>query len=162
MQLLGDLGADLCGITVDGLTATENNVLGADADLVDGSGQDLGGSEGIGTAELAAGDQHAAVSAAGHQLTQHTLCRRRAHGDDDDLAAGLVLQLQGGLDGVQVVGVGDGSHGRAIHGAVSLDSDLALRIGNLFDTNDCFHYVCPPYFSSAPPMTIIWTSLVPS
>ncbi len=53
------------------------------------------------TAELAAGDQHAAVSAAGHQLTQHTLCRRRAHGDDDDLAAGLVLQLQGGLDGVQ-------------------------------------------------------------
>ena len=95
MQLLGDLGADLSGITVDGLTATENDVLGADADLVDGSSQDLGGSEGIGAAELAAGNQHAAVSAAGHQLTQHTLCRRRAHGDDDDLAAGLVLQLQG-------------------------------------------------------------------
>ena len=38
----------------------------------------------------------------------------------------------------------------------------SLRIGNLFDTNDCFHYVCPPYFSSAPLMTIIWTSLVPS
>ena len=163
MQLLGDLGADLGGIAVDGLTAAEDDVLGADADLVDGSGQDLGGGEGVGTAELTGGNQHAAVSAAGHQLTQHALCRRRAHGDDDDFAAGLILQLQGSLDGVQVVGVGDGGHGSTVHGAVSLDSNLALRIGNLFDTNDCFHCTsCPPYFSSAPEMTIIWTSLVPS
>ena len=78
MQLLGDLGADLSGITVDGLTAAENDVLGADADLVDGSGQDLGGSEGIGTAELTAGDQHAAVSAAGHAA--HAACPLPAGG----------------------------------------------------------------------------------
>ena len=67
----------------------------------------------------------------------------------------VVFELQSGCDGVQVIGVGDGGHGGTVHGAVSLDSDLALRIGNLFDTNDCFHYVCPPYFSSAPLMTII-------
>ena len=103
-QDLSHLRSDLSGITVDGLTATGKRCpLGPTPILLTAAGQDLGGSEGIGTAELAAGDQHAAVSAAGHQLTQHTLCRRRAHGDDDDLAAGLVLQLQGGLDGVQVV-----------------------------------------------------------
>ena len=155
MQLFSNLGADLGGVTVDGLTAAENDILGADADLVDGSSQDLGSCKGIGAAELAAGNQDAAVSAAGHQLTQHALGRRRAHGNDDDFAAGLIFQLQGSLNSVEVIGVGDGGHSGTVHRAVSLDSYLALRIGNLFDTNDCFHYVLPPYFSSAPEMTII-------
>ena len=155
MQLLSDLGADLGGVTVDGLTAAENDVLRADADLIDGSSQDLGGSEGIGAAELAARNQDAAVSATGHQLAQHAFCRRRAHGNDDDFAAGLIFQLQGSLNSVEVIRVGDGGHSGTVHRAVSLDGNLALRIGNLFDTNDCFHYVLPPYFSSAPEMTII-------
>ncbi len=139
MQLLSDLGADLGGVAVDGLTAAEDDVLGADADLVDGSSQNLGGSEGIGTAELTAGHQHAAVRAAGDQLTQHAFSRRGAHGDDHDFAAGLIFQLQGSLHGVQVVGVGDGGHGGTVHGAVGLDRYLALGIRDLFDTNDCFH-----------------------
>src|SRR5699024_9208608 len=139
VQLLGDLGADLGGIAVNGLAAAENDIVGADADLVDGGSQDLAGGEGVGTAELAAGHQHAAVSAASDQLAQHALGRGRAHGDDDDLAAGLLFQLQGGLDGVQVIGVGDGGHGGAVHRAVRLDGHFALGIRDLFDTNDSFH-----------------------
>ena len=61
-------------------------------------------------------------------------------------AAEQVVRMS--LNGVEVIRVGDGRHCGTIHRAVSLDSDLALRIGNLFDTNDCFHYVLPPYFLS--------------
>ena len=64
---------------------------------------------------------------------------------------------------VQVVRVGDGLHGCTIQGAIGINSNLAGGIRNLLYTNNCFHCnSCLPYFSSAPPMTIIWTSLVPS
>ena len=65
---------------------------GANTDLVDGSSQDLAGCEGIGTAELTARDQNSLISAAGQQLTQHALCRRGTHGDDNDLAGRQELQ----------------------------------------------------------------------
>ena len=163
MQLLSDLRADLCGIAIDCLTAAEHDVLGADTDLVDRSSEDLAGCEGIGTAELAAGHQNSLVSAAGQQLTQHTLGRRGTHGDDDDFAAGLVLQLQSGLQSVQVIGVGNGCHRGTVQSTVRLDGHLTGGIRNLLYTNDCFHCKsCLPYFSSAPEMTIICTSLVPS
>ena len=42
VQLFSDLGANLGSVAVDGLTAAENDVLRADADLIDGSCQDLG------------------------------------------------------------------------------------------------------------------------
>ena len=163
MQLFSNLGADLCGITIDCLTAAEHNILRANADLVDGSSQDLAGCKCIGTAELAAGDQNSLISAAGQQLTQHALCRRGTHGDNNDLAAGGVLQLQGGLQSVQVIRVGDGSHRCTVQSAIGLDGHLAGGIRNLLYTNNCFHCnSCLPYFSSAPEMTIICTSLVPS
>ncbi len=91
-QLLADLRTDLGGITIDCLTAAEHNVLGADTDLVDGSSQDLAGCKGIGTAELTAGDQNSLICTARQQLTQHAFRRRRAHGYNNDLAAGCVLE----------------------------------------------------------------------
>ena len=163
MQLLSDLRADLCGIAINCLTAAEHNILGTDADLVDGSSQDLAGCKGIGTAELTAGNQNSLVRAAGQQLTQHAFGRRGTHGDHNDFAAGGILELQSSLQSVQVIGVGDGSHGCTIQGSIGLDGDLAGGIRNLLYTNNCFHCnSCLPYFSSAPEMTIICTSLVPS
>ena len=163
MQLLSDLRADLCGIAIDCLTAAEHNVLGANADLVDGSSQDLAGCEGIGTAELTAGDQNSLICTAGQQLTQHAFCRRGTHGNNNDFAAGSVLELQSSLQSVQVIRVGDGSHRSTVQSAIGLDGHLAGGIRNLLYTNNCFHCnSCLPYFSSAPEMTIICTSLVPS
>lgn len=79
------------------------------------------------------------------------------------IAAGLVLQLQSGLQSVQVIGVGDGCHRGTVQSTIRLDSHLTGGIRNLLYTNDCFHCKsCLPYFSSAPEMTIICTSLVPS
>ena len=151
MQLLSDLGTNLSGITIDCLTAAEDDVLGTDANLVDGSSQNLAGSEGIGTAKFTARNQDSAVSAAGQQLTQHAFGRRGTHGDDHNLAAGGVLQLEGGLQGVQVIRVGDGCHRSTVEGPVRLDSNLAGGIRNLLDTNNRFHCTIALLTSAARP-----------
>ena len=91
VQLLSDLGTDLSGIAVDGLTAAHHDIVLLNTQGAQSGGQNLGGSVGIGTAELTGGNQHALVSAHGHQLTQHTGSGRGAHGDNGDLAAGGVL-----------------------------------------------------------------------
>ena len=49
--------------------------------------------------------RQAFISTASNQLTQHALCRGRTHGNNNDLAAGSVLQLQSSLYSVQVVDV---------------------------------------------------------
>src|SRR5699024_4813929 len=140
-QLLSDLGTDLGGIAVDGLTAAEHDVVVVHADLLDGSSQDLRSGVSIGTAELTGGDQNGLVAAHGQQLAEHTLGGRGAHGDHHDLAAGGVLDPQSGLDSSQVVVVGDGSHGGTVHGAVFLHRHHTGGIRDLLDTNDCFHIV---------------------
>ena len=78
VQLLSDLRAYLSGIAVDCLTAAEYDVISLNTDVLDRSCEDLRGCEGIGTAELTAGNQNAFVSAHSDQLTQHALCRGRA------------------------------------------------------------------------------------
>ena len=56
------------------------------------------------------------------------------HGDNDDLAAGGVLYLQGGLQSVHIVGVGDGLHGSTVQGTVGIHRHLAGGIGNLLNS----------------------------
>ena len=150
MQLLSDLGTHLCGITVDGLTASQDDVVLLDAVGIDSGSDDLGGSVGIGTAELTGGDQNTLVHAHGHQLTQHTLCGRRTHGERHDLAAQLVLQGQGGLDGVQIVGVDDGLHGRTVQSAIGIDGHLTGGIGDLLNSYENFHFPFTSYLTSRP------------
>ena len=162
-KVLSDLRTNLSCITIDSLTAAEDDVVVIETDGVERGGKDLGGGVSIGTAELTGGNEIAIISAHGHQLAQHAFCRRGTHGDDDDFAAGLIFQLQGSLNGVQVVGVGDGCHGGTVQRTVRLDGHLTGGIRNLLYTNNCFHCKsCLPYFSRAPEMTIICTSLVPS
>ena len=139
-QLLGDLGTDLSGIAVDGLTAAEDDVAFAETVGLDAGGDDLAGGEGIGTAELTAGDQDGLVGAHGQQLMDHGGGSRRTHDDDDDLGIrNLIAEGQSSLDGVQVVGVGDGGHGGTVQSAVFLDGHLAGGVGNLLDANENIH-----------------------
>ena len=95
----------------------------------------------IAAAEFTAAYQHAFVRAHGQQLTQHAHCRRGTHGNNNYLAAGLVLQLEGGFNGVHVVRVGYGLHGGTIQRTVRIDGNLTGSIGNLFYTYYNFH-VC--------------------
>ena len=165
MQLLSDLGADLSGIAIDGLTAGQNDVVLIHTVGVDAGGDDLGGGVSIGAAELTGGNQDTLVHAHGHQLTQHTLGGRGTHSEGHDLAAQLVLQGQSGLDGVHIIGVDDGLHGRTVQSTIGVHSHLTGGIGNLLHSNNNFHfalyllnYLTPRWLA----MTMRWTSEVPS
>ena len=147
MQLLSDLGADLGGITVDGLTASQDDVILLNAVGIDSGGNDLGGSVGVGAAELTGGDQNAFVHAHGHQLTQHALGGRRTHGERHDLAAQLVLQSQSGLDSVQVIGVDDGLHGRTVQSTIGIHGHLTGGIGDLLNSNENFIFLFTSYLT---------------
>ena len=149
VQLLGDLGANLSGITIDGLTAGQNDVVCIHPVGVDRGGDDLGGGVGIGAAELTGGDQHTLVHAHSHQLTQHTLGRRGAHGEGDDLAAQLVLQSQSGLHGVHIIRVDDGLHGCTIQRTIRVHCHLAGGIGNLLYRYKNFHFTLPSLITSS-------------
>ena len=150
MQLLSHLGAHLGGVTVDGLAAAHDNVVRLHADTVHRGGQDLGGGVGVGPAELPGGDQNSLVSAHGQSLAEHPGGGGRTHGDHNDLATGGVLHFQGGLQGVHVVGIGDGLHGSAVQGTVGIHSDLAGGIGNLLNRNNDLHFTFTSYLISRP------------
>ena len=165
VQLLGDLGTHLGGIAVDGLAAGQDDVFLVHTVGVDAGSDDLGGCVSIGTAELTGGDEHALIHAHGHQLTQHAFCGRGTHGESHHLAAQLVLQSQGGLYGVQVIGVDDGLHGRTVQGTIGVHCHLTGGIGNLLYCYKNLHftfylltYLTPRWLE----MTIRWTSEVPS
>ena len=145
LQLLSDLGAHLGGVAVDGLTAAEDDVILVHTQVLDGGSQDLGGGEGIGAAELAGGHQHGLVHAHGLQLQQHAGGGRGPHGHGDDGAAQLILQGQGGFDGVHIIGVDDGLHGGAVEGAIGVDGHLAGGIRHLLDTYDKLHSILAPF-----------------
>src|SRR5699024_9406364 len=74
-ELLRDLGAYLRGVAVDCLAAAEYDIVILKADLFDRSGEDLGGSKGVRTAELTGGYQDSLIRAHCKQLAQHALCR---------------------------------------------------------------------------------------
>ena len=165
MQLLGNLGTHLGSVAIDGLPAAHDDVVSLYADLVDGRSQDLRGGVCIGTAELAGGHQHGLVSAHSQRLAEHTGSGRRTHGHHNNLAAGGVLDLQGRLQGVHIVGVGDGLHGRTVQGAVRIHRRLTGGVGNLLDGNNDFHvnlYLLSYFTPRRLEITIRWTSLVPS
>ena len=148
VQLLSDLRTDLSGITIDSLTAAEDDVVVIETDGVESGGKDLGGGVSIGTAELTGRNEIAVISAHGHQLAQHTFCRRGTHGDDGDLAAQLILELESGLNGVHIIGVDDGLHGSAVQGTIGIDGNLTGGIGDLLNANKNLHYIFTSFFSS--------------
>ena len=82
------------------------------------------------------------------------------------LPAGGVLDLQGGLQSVHVVGVGDGLYGSAVQSTIGIDSHLAggypgtclIETMIFILTFTSYPYFTPRWLE----MTIRWTSEVPS
>ena len=70
-------------------------------------------------------------------------CLTTAEDDVSFLYADLldrgVLEGQGSLDGIKVIGVGDGIHGGTVHGTVFFNSNLTGGIRYLLYTYDAFH-----------------------
>ena len=141
LQALGDAGADLRGVAVDGLLAAEHDVDLAEgvADLLQRRREREGRGQRVGAGEEAVGEQNGAVGADGHGLSQGIAGHGRAHGEHGDLAAHLVAPAQGLFQREQVIGVDDGRHALP-HDRVGhrMDADLR-RIWDLFDANDKMH-----------------------
>ena len=148
MQLFSDLGTDLRSVAVDCLTAAEDDVIVVETDGIERGGEDLRRGICIGTAEFTTGNQITVICAHSHQLAQHAFCGRRTHGDDRDLAAQLILELESGLNGVHIIGVDDGLHGSAVQGTVGIDGDLTGGIGDLLYANENLHFFFTSLLSS--------------
>ena len=130
--MFGNLRTHLCGITVDGLTAGDDQIpfqlAGHRSDLTRGS-------QGIGTAEFAVGQQDGFVGAHGEGLAQDDLGSRDTHRDDGHFRAELVLELQGEFETAFVVRIHDGGNAFTDQGlGYRIDLDLG-RIGDLLDTD---------------------------
>ena len=117
-QLLGHLGTHLCGVTVDGLTAADDEV-GIGHYMLDGCGQGIAGGQGVGSCKSTVGEQIASVRTAVHGFSDYLGRTAGTHGDDDDGGAGvLVLQAQCLLQSVQILGIEDGRQCRAVDRAL--------------------------------------------
>ena len=140
VQLLGNLGAHLGGVAVNGLTASDNQV---EADFPQGGGDDGGGGIGVGTAELPCGEEIGLVHTHGQSLPQGPLRLGRTHAQGAHCAAALLPQAQGGFQPGLVVVVDNTGHALADQ-SVGFRVQLHLGgIGDLLDTYNNFHLSVP-------------------
>ena len=144
IQILSDLGTNLSGIAVDGLLA-EHQHIELDAfhllDLLDALGEDVTGSQGVGAAAGAVGDQESLVAAHGQALAQSLDGLSRTHGQDIDLGVlVLILDAGSGFQCVSIERADDGgntfTHQGVGHG---IDFDDG-RVRHLFNANKYVHF----------------------
>jgi hypothetical protein len=101
----------------------------------DGRGQRAGGQERVRAGERGVRDQDAAVGAHGEALADGVACLLGAHGDEDDLAAVRLLELEADLDPALVAGI---EHDLAVpgDGVVRIEALRGVRIGHLLHGHD--------------------------
>ena len=124
-ELFSDLRTYLSGIAVDSLTAAHNDIFFFNADFLNSSGEDLGSCEGIGAAEFTAGNEDSFISAHCEQFAEHFCRWGGTHGNDDDLCAIVILELESGFDRIFIIWVNNSCHRSTVEGAVWVHRDLA-------------------------------------
>jgi hypothetical protein len=130
-QVLGQGAGDQGGAGVGRLRAAEHDVR---LDAADGRVQDLGRVEGARPVEGVVVDVHGRVRAHGQRLAHRGQGRLRAHAEDHHLAALLLLQPQGLLDGVLVDRVEDRLDRLAVERLVPrVQPLLGGRVGHALD-----------------------------
>ena len=116
-QLLCHLGANLCRVAVDGLSAADDKIY-VGLHMLDGSGQSVAGGQGVGTCEGAVGKQVTAVCTAIHSLANHFSGTSGAHGHYSHRGSGvLVFQSESLLQCIQVLGIEYCRQGATVYGA---------------------------------------------
>src|SRR5574344_608897 len=137
VEVVGDLGAGLGRVAVDGLASAEDEV---GIEPPHGLGQDVARRERVGAGGPAVGHEIGLVGAAVERLAEDLASRGKAHRDRNDLSAVLFLDLKRGLKGVAVFGIEDRRQRRAVDGAVGLHrlTGHLLRVGDLLDADDTY------------------------
>ena len=103
---MSHLRTHLGGVTVDGLTTTDNDVN--ITNFLDGSGQRIRGGQRISTGKQTVGQQPACVGTAIESLADNLTSTRRTHGEHSNSRARMLLfQAQRLLQGIQIFGVED-------------------------------------------------------
>ena len=107
------------------------------ADAPDGGGQGAGGGDDVGPGQGLVGDEHAGVGAHLEGAAQAVLGVLGPHGQGDDLAAEVLDEGDGGLDGVLVELVEDVV--LPAHEPAALQTALRLHVGDVLDADHDFH-----------------------
>jgi hypothetical protein len=140
-EQFGEDDAGLAQAQVFGLQAGEHEV---GALLLDGGGEQAGYAQGVAGGEIVAGNVDGAVCALGQGFADGLADALGAGADDDDFAAVLLLELQGFFEGVGVGLVeGELQVGFVDPLGRSVDADLRIAFGDLFDGYDDFHDEIP-------------------
>ena len=150
--MLRNLRTNLCGIAVDSLSATENDVC---AKLLDSSSDDSGCCECIASCECSVGKKECLVSAHSKSLAKSLLCLHGTHCENGYGCTALFLKLESCLDGSLIVRVDDAGNAITLK---SVSDGVNLNFGgvrHLLNTNDYFHIYSPYFLRSAPEITIL-------
>ena len=142
IQMLSNLGADLGGITVDGLLSTEDGIELAFYlfHLPNRAGKDIAGGQRIRAAECTVGNEISLVGRDGQALLQRVLGLLGAHGHDHDLGVRtLVLDAGGSFEGIAVKGVDDAGDAVPNQGVLYGVDFNNRSIRNLLDTYKNIH-----------------------
>ena len=136
--MLGNLRANLCGIAVDSLAASDDQII---FQVTDRSGQCLGGSPGIRTAEYSVSYENTIICAHSHSLAQNFFCLGKTHCDYGNFSAVFVLQSQCGLQTCLIIRVHDCKHSTSVQRTIGIEFNAALCIRYLLNTNNNFHCI---------------------
>ena len=142
-HLLCHLRAHLCGIAIDGLSATKDEVR---LELLGSTAKDIAGRERVAGCGTSVGDENSAVGSVIEALANDFTRCRGTHGQYCDRSAVGVLDLQRQLEGVVIFRIENRRQCAAIDGSVFFHSFAGdpFRIGHLLnaDYNIKWHDEC--------------------
>ena len=115
-ELFSDLGTDLCGITVDRLSAAEDQI--EITDLSCATAESEAGCQSVSAAEGPVGQQDRFIRAAAECVAEDACCGGQPHGCDNDIAVVTFFQLECEFQSVEVFGIENRRQCRTIHSSI--------------------------------------------
>ena len=140
-EFLGDLGADLGGVTIDGLASSDHNVN--ITDLLDSGGEGVRGGKRVSSSEEPVCQQPTGVSASIKSLTDDLPGAGRAHSEDSHGRSGILfLETECLLESEKVVRIENGGQGGAVDGTFGRHRILAdiPCVGHLLSQDNNFQF----------------------
>ena len=150
IQVLGNLWTNLCSITIDSLTACDNQIV---INVTKRTGNCCRSSPSISTTEYTVCYKDTIVSTHCHCLTKNFFCFWKSHGKNSNFCTCFFFNSQCCFQTGFIIRVHDGKHRTSIQCTVRVKYNAALSIRYLFNTYYYFHE-STSYFNKLPEITI--------
>ena len=133
-----NLRTDLCGITIDSLTAGDDQII---FHILERTCNRAGSRPGIGTAKYTVRDQQCIIRTHCQRFPQNGICLRKTHGEYCDLNVFRIriLDAKCRFKACLVIRIHDRKHCLTIQCSVRFEFDAAGSIRNLLNANYNFH-----------------------